>query len=132
MYLRMSADGAVSADEREVLRGALRNLSDDTVRSAHIEKLLDDAKQRAETEGRDKRLAAVAEELADDKARGEVAFVLAAAIAFADNAIADQENELLNSFAELVGLDEARANELLDAMETDLRKASEGAGSEGG
>ena len=69
-------------------------------------------------------------------APAEVAFVLAAAIAFADNAIADQENELLNSFAELLGLDEARANELLDAMETDLRqasdKAAEAAGGEGG
>lgn len=136
MYLMMSADGEVSSDEREVLRGALRNLSDDTVRSAHIERLLDDAKARVESEGREARLGAVAQDLSDDQARGEVAFVLAAAIAFADNAIADQENELLNSFAELLGLDESRANELLDAMETDLRqasgKAAEGAGGEGG
>ena len=55
--------------------------------------------------------------LHEDRARAEVAFVLAAAIAFADNAIADEENETLNELAEGLGIDEARANELLDSVE---------------
>jgi hypothetical protein len=62
----------------------------------------------------------VVEALQADKARGEVAFVLAAAIAFADNAIADEENETLNTLAEGLGIDEGRANELLDDVEKDL------------
>jgi hypothetical protein len=33
--------------------------------------------------------------------------------------IEDQENELLSTFAEAVGLDEERANELLDELEQD-------------
>ena len=37
-----------------------------------------------------------------------------------DNAIADQENETLNQLAEGLGIDEARANELLDGVEQDL------------
>jgi tellurite resistance protein len=120
MYLMMSADGTVTSDEREVLKGALRNLSADTVRSVHIEALLDRAALSAKTEGRDARLREVIATLHEDAARAEVAFVLAAAIAFADNAIADEENETLNLLAEGLGIDENRANELLDTVEADL------------
>ena len=120
MYLMMSADGHVSADEREVLRGALRALSTDTVRSVHIESLLDSAAKRVAEHGREARMAEVISQLSDDPARAEVAFVLAAAIAFADNAIADQENDTLNELAEGLGIDETRATALLDGVEADL------------
>jgi len=120
MYLMMSADGTVGTEEREVLKGALRNLSGDSIRSAHIESMLDDAGKRVVDEGREKRMKEVVASLQEDKACAEVAFVLAAAIAFADNAIADEENETLNSLAEGLGIDEARANELLDDVEKDL------------
>jgi tellurite resistance protein len=120
MYLMMSADGKITADEREVLKGALRNLSADTIRSVHIEAMLDESAKKAAEEGRDARLRDVIATLHEDGARAEVAFVLAAAIAFADNAIADEENETLNSLAEGLGIDEARANELLDSVEADL------------
>ena len=122
MYLMMTADGAISSDEREVLKGALRNLSGDGIRSAQIEALLETASKSVAEEGREARLQAVMEALHEDKARAEVAFVLAAAIAFADNAIADEENETLNSFAEGLGIDEGRANALLDDVEQDMGK----------
>jgi tellurite resistance protein len=67
-------------------------------------------------------------QLKDDPARAEVAFVLAAAIAFADNAIADAENDTLNELAEGLGIDDARATELLDGVEADL--AAGGGGGE--
>lgn len=120
MYLMMSADGQISADEREVLKGALRSLSEGNIRSVHIESMLDQAASQAAAHGRDKRLEEVSVGLADDPARAEVAFVLAAAIAFADSAIADEENDTLNRFAELLHIDEARANTLLDEVEADL------------
>ena len=120
MYLMMSADGKVSHDERDVLKGALRNLSNDTVRSVHIEAMLDQAAKHVAEQGRDARLREVISRLQEDPARAEVAFVLAAAVAFADNAIADEENETLNAFAEGLGIDESRANELLDSVEADL------------
>src|SRR5580693_395331 len=113
MYLMMSADGKITNDEREVLRGALRNLSGDTVRSVHIEAMLDEAAKNMAAEGRDARLREVIERLHEDPARAEVAFVLAAAIAFADNAIADEENEALSALAEGLGIDEERADDLL-------------------
>jgi uncharacterized tellurite resistance protein B-like protein len=126
MYLMMSADGQVTNDEREVLRGALRALSSDTVRTTHMESLLDAAAKQEAEHGREKRLAEVASQLRDDPARAEVAFVLAAAIAFADNAIADEENETLNTLAEELGIDEAKATTLLDGVEADLANVGQG------
>jgi len=122
MYLMMSADGTISSEEREVLKGALRNLSGDTIRGAQIESMLDHAGKQVVEHGRDKRMQEVVHTLKEDKARAEVSFVLAAAIACADNAIADEENETLNALAEGLGIDENRANELLDAVEADLGK----------
>jgi tellurite resistance protein len=116
----MSSDGTVSNDEREVLKGALRNLSGDALRSSHIEAMLDGASKRIAEHGRQKRLEDVLATLREDPARAEVAFILSAAIAFADNAIADEENETLNQYAEGLGIDEKRANELLDSVERDL------------
>ena len=124
MYLMMSADGEISADEREVLRGALRNLSSSALRSADIDELLALAVRNVEAAGREARLEEVAAELAEDRGRAEVAFVLAAAIAFADNAIADNENETLSSLAGALGIDEQRAEALLDQVEEDLAKES--------
>jgi uncharacterized tellurite resistance protein B-like protein len=124
MYLMMSADGSISPEEREVLRGALRNLSEDSIHTAHIDAMLDAAAKAVADEGRDARLQDVIDSLAGDPARAEVAFVLAAAIAFADSAIADEENETLDRFAEGLGIDESRANELLDSVEADLAQRS--------
>ncbi|HVH46175.1 MAG TPA: TerB family tellurite resistance protein [Labilithrix sp.] len=120
MYLMMSADGKIGKDEREVLKGALRNLSGDIIRSVHIDAMLDEAGKNVAEQGRAARLQEIVVQLHDDRARAEVAFVLAAAIAFADNAIADEENETLNEFAEGLGIDEGRANQLLDEVEADL------------
>jgi uncharacterized tellurite resistance protein B-like protein len=120
MYLMMSADGKVGTDEREVLKGALRNLSGDTIRTAHMDAMLEEAGKQVADHGRTARLQEVAALLQADPTRAEVAFVLAAAIAFADNAIADEENETLNQLAEGLGIAEARANELLDDVEADL------------
>ena len=104
MYLMMSADGKITDDEREVLKGALRNLSGDTIRGVHIESMLATSTKNSETEGREARLKEVIALLHEDAARAEVAFVLAAAIAFAEG----------------LGIDESRANELLDSVEADL------------
>ena len=120
MFLMMSADGSIGSEERDVLKGALRRLSDDEIRSTHVDAMLDLAEKNVAAHGRDARMEEVARELHDDEARAEVAFVLAAAIAFADNAIADEENETLNRLAERLGIDEARANRLLDDVEADL------------
>jgi tellurite resistance protein len=120
MYLMMSADQSISLEERNVLRGALRELSDGSVRSNHIDAMLEQAEKDVAREGRARRLEAVATSLRDDACRAEVALVLAAAMAFADGAVADEENEMLSDLAERMGIDEVKASSLLDDVEADL------------
>ena len=120
MYLMMSADGSIDSEERSVLKGALRSLSEGSLASAHIEAMLDSAAKNVAHSGREQRLHEVATQLRQDPARSEVAFVLAAAVAFADNAIADEENETLNELAVGLGIDDDRVEQLLDTVEADL------------
>jgi uncharacterized tellurite resistance protein B-like protein len=120
MFLMMTADRKVTESERSVLKGALRNLSSDSIRTAHMEAMLESARQNVAEQGREARMKEVAAQLREDSARAEVAFVLAAAIAFADNAIADEENDALNDLADGLGIDEDRANHLLDEVEADF------------
>jgi tellurite resistance protein len=124
MYLMMAADGRVLTVEREVLKGALRELSDDAVRGVHIEAMIDAASKRLAHEGRDRRLDAVVESLQQDPVKAEVAIVLAAAIAFADGEFAPEENQLLRDLASRLGLTEARVQQLLSELEVDLRDTS--------
>ena len=116
MFLMAKADGTLDPAEADTLKGALRELSDNTVRSHHIQKMLEAAEQRLLADGLDARIQAVAQKLLQDEGSAEAAFVLAAAVAYADDAIADEENELLNKLADALGLDAAQADELLDDM----------------
>jgi tellurite resistance protein len=119
MYLMMSADGKISSEERSVLKGALLSLSNESLASTYIEAMVDAAAKNAALAGRERRLNEVAADLHSDPERAEVAFVLAAAVAFADGAIADEENETLSELAAKLGIDDDRAEALLDAVETD-------------
>lgn len=116
MYLMVEADGEVSEVERDVLRGAVRGLTDNAVRSVHIEKLIEGCRERAK-DGTKVRLAAIAPTLKEDPALVEAAFSLSAAIAFADQDIKDGENELINDLADALDLDGERAEQLLNQLE---------------
>lgn len=118
MFLMVVADGKVADEEREVLRGATRTLTDNAIRTAHIEKLFEECKGRL-GEGVPARLEEIASVLKDDKALADAAFSLASAIAFADSEIEDEENELINDLAEALGLDADHADELLNQLEAD-------------
>jgi hypothetical protein len=63
MYLMMSADGKIGNDEREVLRGALRNLSGDSIRTMHMEAMLDAAGKNVADHGRTARMQEVVNQL---------------------------------------------------------------------
>lgn len=115
MFLVMSADGEVAQSEREVLRGALREL-DDRVRSTHFAAMLKAAEDALASEGPSTRMYAVAKVLRDDPIRTEVAYVLAAAVAFADDRITTEENSLLNDLADALGIDEAKSEELMRTL----------------
>lgn len=126
MFLVMLADGKVKNVERDVLRGALRALSADRVRSIHLESMLDVAAHNVAEEGFDARLDAVIEKLRGDQARAEIAYVIGSAVAAADDVIVPEEARVLSRFAEGLGIDEERANKLLtefDTVEEEARKS---------
>lgn len=112
MFLMMGADGSVEQSERDVIRGALREL-DDRIRTAHFGAMLRSAESALAEHGQIARVQAIAGALRDDPVRGEVAFVLAAAVAFADDRIAPDENAFLNDLADALGIDDARSEDLM-------------------
>jgi uncharacterized tellurite resistance protein B-like protein len=117
MFLMISADGTVAESERLVLRGALRELTGGMMRSAAIEAMIDRFAAALAAEGQEKRLDAICALLRDRTEAAEAAFVLTAAVAFADDEIADAENDILNALAEKLNIDGDRAEDLLDELE---------------
>jgi len=123
MFLMMSADGKIADEERDAVRGAIRGLTDNLLRSGTINVMLENYQQRLAEQGRDARLHEIAEEISEEPSEAEGAFALAAAVALADNEIADEENEFINQLADWFGIADDRATELLDQLEEDRAAA---------
>jgi tellurite resistance protein len=119
MFLMMAADGKVAEAEQDAVRGAIRGLTDNLIRSGTIKVMLENYQKKLETEGREARLQEIAEAIADEPSDAEGAFALAAAVALADDEIAEEENELINQLAEWFGISDERAGELLDQLDED-------------
>ncbi len=117
MYLVMASDRRVMNVEREVLRGALAVLSDEKVRTRHMEAMLDAATRKVAAEGTEKRLTKVMDLLAQSPAKAESAAVVGAAIAAADDRFPPEESEMLKRFMTGLKIDPARAQELLAELE---------------
>ena len=128
MFLMMSADGKVEDAERDAVRGAIRGLTDNLLRSGTINVMLENYGQRLEEQGRDARLQEIADEIAEEPTEAEGAFALAAAVALADDEIAEAENEFINQLAEWFGITEDRANEILDQLDDDQAEDEEDEG----
>jgi tellurite resistance protein len=120
MYLMMAADRRVLNVEREVLRGALAVLSGETVRTRHMEAMLDAAMRKVAAEGTERRLAKVIEALRDDPPRAESAVVVAGAIAAADQRVVPEESALLERLVEGLGIAPERAAEIMADMKQRL------------
>jgi tellurite resistance protein len=119
MFLMMSADGKLAESERDAVRGAIRGLTGDLLRSGTINVMLENYAQRLSEQGRDARLQEIAAEIAEEKSEAEAAFALSAAIALADDEVTDEENAFINQLAEWFGIAPARASELLDQLSED-------------
>ncbi len=117
MYLMVHADGDIAQTELDVLRGAVRGLTDNAFRTTHIEKLAATCRERCAEEGTKARLAAIAPVLKEDPALVEAAFSLAAAVAFADQEIKDAAKELINDLADALDIDGELAESLLNQLE---------------
>lgn len=119
MYLMMAADGQVNTAEKDAIRGAIRGLTGNVLRSGTIEAMLANYASRLAEQGRDARLQDVAECLSEIPLEAESAFALAAAIAMADDQVAEEENQFINQLAEWFGLTKDRAEAILDELDED-------------
>jgi len=119
MFLMMAADGKLEETERDAVRGAVRGLSDNLLRSGTINVMLENYQKRLVEQGRDERLREIADEIAEEPSEAEGAFALAAAVALADDEIADEEDAFINQLAEWFGIPPERASEILDQLEED-------------
>jgi tellurite resistance protein len=119
MFLMMAADGKLTSDEHDAVRGGIRGLTDNVLRTGTINVMLENYQRRLESEGREERLHQIAETIAQEPSEAEGAFALAAAVALADDDIADEENSFINQLAQWFGLTPERASEILDQLEED-------------
>src|SRR5262245_31978799 len=81
MFLMMAVDGKVADVERDAVRGAIRGLTGNVLRTGTINVMLETYAERLAEQGRDQRLHEIAEDLADEPSEAEGAFALAAAVA---------------------------------------------------
>jgi hypothetical protein len=127
MYIVMAADGIIAGAERDVVRGALREL-DARIRSVHVDAMLAEAARALTEEGRARRLEELGFALADDPARADAAFQLAAAVAAADDVLAPEEKVVLKELGTALGIPAPRARQLLAALEHVDEVVGQGAG----
>ncbi len=119
MYLMMTVDGTIADAEKDAIRGAIRGLADNLIRSGTINVMLESFEKKLKDHGRDARLQEIAEALSENPQEAEGAFSLAAAIALADDTIHDEENAFINQLADWFGISEPRANLILDELSKD-------------
>jgi tellurite resistance protein len=123
MFLMMAADGKLTPEERNAVRGGIRGLTDDVLRTGTINVMLDNYQRRLESDGRDERLRQIAETIAEAPSEAESAFALAAAVALADDEVAEEENAFINQLAGWFGIGPERASTILDQVDNDPEDA---------
>ena len=125
MFLMMAADGKLTADEQDAVRGGIRGLTDDALHTGTITVMLQNYQRRLEEEGRDERLRQIADSIAEQPSEAESAFALAAAVALADDDVSEEENAFINQLASWFGISPERSSAILDQLDEDA--ATEGA-----
>jgi tellurite resistance protein len=116
LYLLMIADEHSDQRELEVLRGAIRALTENALRTPVIDGMLERFEAGANQFGREARLAQVAALLSADRQDADAAFTLAAVMAIADESPDDQERAWLEELRVMLGIKPARAAELLGEL----------------
>lgn len=120
LFLVIAADEQIMDTEVAALRGAIRGLTGDSLNDGIIDVMLEAYALRLHDEGRDQRLRAVAKSITDP-VEAESALSLAAAVALADDDVADSEGDVVRVLAEVFGFDEARRKTVLGRLSDDAR-----------
>jgi len=118
MFLVMAADEQITDTEYAAVRGAIRGLTGDVLSDGVIDVLVEDYALRLRDNGRETRLKQVASSMTDE-AEIESAFAMAAAVALADDDVAESESAVLDDLAQWFGIGPARVRVLLDQLADD-------------
>jgi tellurite resistance protein len=121
MYLVVGADAEIGQRERDVLRGALRTLTDNLLSSSVLEGMLEEFEAARAAEGTDARLDAVASALYWDATDAELAVKLAIAGAEVDGRLDAREQAVVRALATRLGMSDA---EVEDMLEGEAQRAS--------
>jgi len=113
MYLVMAADGHTAEAEVASVRGAIRMLTRGLLDEEDLDELLQNCDRAARERGPGVMLQVLGSRLCANRSDRETAFTLAAAIALADDSVAEAEQALLADVAEWFGVSTRRAGELL-------------------
>jgi tellurite resistance protein len=117
MYLVLAADGGLRERERDVLRGALRTLTDGLLSSSAMDAMLSKFERERAIQGLDMRLDAVAAALYSDRSDSELALSLMAAAGETDGRLTAAEQSIIIALGQRLGLSQLRLNELLYGAE---------------
>lgn len=117
MYLVLSADAAITERERDVLRGALRSLTEGVLSSAAMNEMLDEFAHNLKRDGLDLRLDYLASTMYADRSDGRLALGLATAAAEAERGIGEEERGVIAALGERLGVSAMEMKELLQGSE---------------
>lgn len=113
MYLVLASDSKVSDKERDVLRGALRSLTEDALSTSALDALLREFEQLRERQGLEVRLDHLASQLYGDPADARLALGLATAAADSDEGVGADERAVIVALAERLRVSDEELEALL-------------------
>lgn len=111
LYLMHATVGVIGQGEEAVLRGVARTLNSE-LEDHQLTLLFERYAERLRRFGLDERIHTVTEALSLDKVTAESAYTLAATMAWANDDVSSEEEELLGDIAEKLGISGRRASEL--------------------
>jgi len=113
MYLVLATDSKITENERNVLRGALRSLTEDALSTSALDTMLADFEQLRERQGLEVRLDYLASQLYSDRADAKLALGLATAAADSDAGIGPEERAVIEALAERLRISDEELQALL-------------------
>jgi tellurite resistance protein len=113
MYLVLATDAKITENERNVLRGALRSLTEDALSTSALDTMLADFERLRERQGVEVRLDYLASQLSSDRADAKLALGLATAAADSDEGIRPEERAVIEALAERLRVSDEELEALL-------------------
>lgn len=113
LYLTMVVDGNEASLEYQMLRGAVRWLTDGDVPNHVFDELVQRFRHQLQREDPFTRIVSVAAQLADQRSEAEAAFALAVALASAASPLSARELSFLLELRDLMGIEKGHGMDLL-------------------